>query len=113
MSDLNEEWKAGELEDGDYYIKTSGVIIPMYFDGHYFEGADDEDIQEVLAPVPSYEEWQAKDKENQKLKERNDSLNSRDINLCRIANGIRDENFALKGLLTQRRRWTLRSRRHG
>ena len=57
MSDLNEEWKAGELEDGDYYIKTSGVIIPMYFDGHYFEGADDEDIQEILALVPSYEEF--------------------------------------------------------
>lgn len=37
--------------------------------------------------------------ENDKLKERNDSLNNRDINLCRIANGIRDENFALKELL--------------
>ena len=39
--------------------------------------------------------------ENQKLKERNDSLNIRDINLCRIANGIRDENFALKELLKE------------
>ena len=40
-------------------------------------------------------------KENEKLKERNDSLNRRDINLCRIANGIRDENFALKELLKE------------
>lgn len=39
--------------------------------------------------------------ENTKLKERNDSLNNRDINLCRIANGIRDENFALKELLKE------------
>ena len=38
------------------------------------------------------------------LKERNDSLNNRDINLCRIANGIRDENFALKELLKECRR---------
>lgn len=34
--------------------------------------------------------------EIKKLKERNDSLNNRDINLCRIANNIRDENFELK-----------------
>lgn len=42
-------------------------------------------------------------KENAQLKERNDSLNNRDINLCRIANGIRDENFALKELLKDAR----------
>lgn len=41
------------------------------------------------------------EEENAKLKERNDSLNSRDINLCRIANRIRDENFALKELLKE------------
>ena len=40
-----------------------------------------------------------KDKEIAQLKEYNDNLNRRDINLCRIANGIRDENFALKELL--------------
>lgn len=34
--------------------------------------------------------------ENKKLKERNDSLKNRDINLCRIANGIKDENIRLK-----------------
>lgn len=42
------------------------------------------------------EQWK-----NGKLKERNDSLNRRNINLCRIANVIRDENFALKGLLKE------------
>ncbi len=36
---LTSYWRAGKLEDGDYYIKTSGVIIPAYFDGLYFEGA--------------------------------------------------------------------------
>ena len=54
---LTSYWRAGKLEDGDYYIKTSGVIIPAYFDGLYFEGADYEDIQKVLAPIPSYDHF--------------------------------------------------------
>lgn len=108
---------------------------------------NDEKIKEYKAhktPVPSYNEWKAKNEENERLKkqinhlsktqarqfvdnqklqvkaekakdvvnidtarqikqlkERNDSLNNRDINLCRIANGIRDENFALKELLKE------------
>ena len=57
---LTEKWDKGELPEGDYYIKrrngdflydnidTSGVWL----------NSIDEDILEVLAPVPSYEEWQ-------------------------------------------------------
>ena len=41
------------------------------------------------------------EEEIKELKERNNSLNNRDINLCRIANGIRNENFALKELLKE------------
>lgn len=79
MSDLTEKWKAGELEDGDYYIKTSGVIIPMYFDGLYFEGADDKDIQEVIAPVPTYAELQ-------ELKSNRDKL-AYDLGVDDVKNG--------------------------
>ena len=80
------------------------------------------EIEQVLAEVPDYIDWRnmvncacEEHKANTKLleenaelaekvkqlKERNDSLNNRDINLCRIANGIRDENFALKELLKE------------
>ena len=115
---LTEQWKKGEIPNGYYWIRLSwgGMIIMAYYTGfdglfelddHYY---DSDEISEVLAPVPSYDEWQATEtsiaynelaKENEELKERNDSLNRRDINLCRIANGIRDENFALKELIKE------------
>ena len=120
---LTEQWKKGEIPNGYYWIRLSwgGMIIMAYYTG--FDGLfelddyyyDSDEISEVLAPVPSYEEYlsltYAKEEdekiiaeyeeENTKLKERNDSLNNRDINLCRIANGIRDENFSLKELLKE------------
>ena len=64
---LTEQWKQGELPNGYYWIRLSwgGMVIMAYhtaFDGlfelddHYY---DSDEISEVLAPVPSYEEWQA------------------------------------------------------
>jgi len=87
-----------------YYCKMKNGDIEMheYVAGYFLSGDVpllNNEVESVLGEVPSYEEWQAKLEENTKLKERNDSLNNRDINLCRIANGIRDENFVLKELL--------------
>ena len=64
---LTEQWKKGELPNGYYWIRLSwgGMIIMAYYTGfdglfelddHYY---DSDEISEVLAPVPSYEEWQA------------------------------------------------------
>ena len=56
---LTEQWKKGELEDGDYYVKTrQGIIIIDYFDVDEFSYDTNHYVEEVLAPVPSYEEWQ-------------------------------------------------------
>ena len=83
---LTEQWKKGELPNGYYWIRLSwgGMIIMAYhtafdglfeLDGHYY---DSDEISEVLAPVPSYDEWQASEtsiaynelaKENEELKE--------------------------------------------
>ena len=74
---LTEQWKKGELPNGYYWIRLSwgGMVIMAYhtaFDGlfelddHYY---DSDEISEVLAPVPSYDEWQAKLEENAQLKE--------------------------------------------
>ena len=76
--DLTEQWKKGELPRGEYYVENNnGVIGSLYNldnNGWY-------NIKEVLAPVPSYEEWQQMKafcegfnalevaEENQKLKE--------------------------------------------
>lgn len=67
MTDLTEQWKKGELPNGYYWIRLSwgGMVIMAYYTGfdglfelddHYY---DSDEISEVLAPVPSYEEWQA------------------------------------------------------
>lgn len=81
MTDLTEKWKAGELPEGWYYIKVndklannpvitecvndynlSGKIVPDFYE------YDDDKIIEVLAPVPSYEEWHSMQDDNKHLK---------------------------------------------
>ena len=129
MTNLTEQWKKkgdcpnDKLKAGYHYAvvfdkeriieKKKDFLIP-YCDGFCCQN------YQYLAPVPSYDEWKAAQeqlhkegiwyteishkkvlKENAQLKERNESLNNRDINLCRIANDIRDENFALKKLLKE------------
>lgn len=92
---LTEQWKKGELKEGWYYIECIDmperwIDIDYYrndcyedegFCKGFFDHNDWRGIEEVLAPVPSYEEWNqlrkfleefnALDvaKENQQLKE--------------------------------------------
>ena len=68
--DLTEQWKNGELEKNKrYYIKDGEKIFTSYLDEYnvflqsredHYEEYDECSIyvDEVLAPVPSYEEWQ-------------------------------------------------------
>lgn len=133
MTDLTKDWKDGKLSAGWYWVKGSRTKGICAYTAEYLNNTYRPINGEgIIAPVPTFEEWQASEKynkhleevikiyerkdkqatetsiaynelleENTKLKERNDSLNNRDINLCRIANGIRDENFALKELLKE------------
>lgn len=59
MTDLTDKWNKGELPEGDYYIKRRNGILPYdNIDSRgVWRNSIDEDIVEVLAPVPSYEEW--------------------------------------------------------
>lgn len=113
MTNLTEKWDKGELPDGWYYVKDKRDIIRIDYFADIWDYTDVDEVNEVLDEVPTFEQWQKHRKTllktqekncdleiiNTQLKERNDGLNNRDINLCRIANGIRDENFALKELL--------------
>ena len=61
---LTKKWQNGELEEGFYYVKNkhcSGVEIDYYHVLHsgikYWDGCDDEDIEEVLASIPSYDQF--------------------------------------------------------
>ena len=70
MTDLTEQWKKGELPEGDYFISYEDEIYPDYYDrAEGFLKTYDYGVRRVLAPVPSYEEWQAKLEENSQLKE--------------------------------------------
>lgn len=63
---LTEQWKKGELPVGEYYLLyTDGTTDREYYDwANFYEqvaekgfSTDPNDIKEVLAPVPSYDEW--------------------------------------------------------
>ena len=60
MTDLTGKWKAGELEEGYYYIKCEdnyiGIAFACEYVGRYVGFEFEDDIEEVLAPVPSYDE---------------------------------------------------------
>lgn len=69
--ELTEEWKAGKLDwNKFYYIKlTSGEICIDYAHGAYFikgkpqeitmDYTTDNDVKQILAPVPDYEEFES------------------------------------------------------
>ena len=69
---LTEQWKKGELEEGWYYIELNEPFDKIHKDISYYSlgsfdiEVDSNYIIEVLAPVPSYEEWQ-------KMKEQRDA----------------------------------------
>lgn len=61
-NNLTEQWKKGKLEAGWYYVLLfSNEEYITFIDGNWV--VDDRlvgpDIKQVLAPVPSYEEWQS------------------------------------------------------
>ena len=60
MTDLTELWNKGKLPEGDYYIKRRNGLSPYdNIDSRgVWRNSIDEDIVEVLAPLPDYEEWQ-------------------------------------------------------
>lgn len=69
--ELTADWKAGKLDwNKFYYIKlTSGEICIDYANGAYFvngkpqeitmDYTTDNDVKQILAPVPSYDEYKA------------------------------------------------------
>jgi len=57
---LTEQWREGTLSMGYYYVSTPpsyGGEKIKYLDDDCCFGLDDDIIQKVLAPVPSYDEY--------------------------------------------------------
>lgn len=102
MTELTEKWKKGKLEQGWYYVRYKNNIIDIDFAQSYCVGRfanidvmkvffeDDYDIEEVLAPVPSYQELQRLE---------SDSLAKNEG--VEIVAELKEENARLKGLLKE------------
>lgn len=61
MTDLTEKWKKGKIPEAWYYVKDihNKESLDRYFkETDNFEYLEDWEVDEVLAEVPSYEEWQ-------------------------------------------------------
>ena len=59
MTNLTEQWKKGELPSGMYYIEfKDGCIAKDVYAFGSWGNINEHFLKQVLAPVPSYEEWQ-------------------------------------------------------
>lgn len=96
MTDLTEQWNKGKLPEGDYYIKRRNGYLPYdNIDSHgVWRNTIDEDIIEVLEPVPDYDEWKQLKIENKQLKKFCEEFNA--LNVAK-------ENQRLKELLKELR----------
>lgn len=55
---LTEQWREGTLPVGSYYIKLVGDVERIdFFEGLEWERTKDFGIEEVLGPVPGYNEY--------------------------------------------------------
>lgn len=106
MTDLTEQWNKGKLPEGDYYIKRRNGDLP--YDNIDSKGvwrnSIDEDIVEVLAPVPTFEEWQASEKYNKHLEEKIKIYERKDKQATETSiayNELLEENAQLKELLKE------------
>ena len=54
---LTELWKKGELPDGTYYVTDKRGIMYIDYFADVWDTVDVDEVEQVLAPVPSYDEW--------------------------------------------------------
>lgn len=127
MTNLTEQYRKGELPDGYYYVKigTDFVVIDCYADT--WDYLVDEQIEEVISEVPSYQEYlemeghcgaystanQVLKDENARLKKWCEEFNALDVATentslrmirdeldCKVCN-LQEKNIELKELLSE------------
>lgn len=78
MTDLTELWQKGELPSGEYWcLSICGDIDKLYcYQNSFWKYKTEDDyygipveIEQVLAPVHTFDEWQASEKYNKHLEE--------------------------------------------
>ena len=112
MTDLTEKWKKGELPCGWYWVESSiseGIYAytAEYLNNMYrpING------ERIIAPVPTFEEWQASEKYNKHLEEVIKVYERKDKQATETSiayNELLEENTKLKELLRECRPVLLR-----
>lgn len=105
MTNLTEQWKKGELPSGMYYIefKDGDISKDVYAFGSW-GNINEHFLKQVLAPVPSYEEWQASENYIDYLKQCISVYESKDKQATETSiayNELLEENTKLKELLKE------------
>lgn len=101
---LTKQWKKGELPDGWYYVKDKRDIIRIDYFADVWDYTDVDEVNEVLAEVPSYEEWQTSEKYNKYLEEKIKIYERKDKQATETSiayNELLEENAILKRLLEE------------
>ena len=109
---LTEQWKKGKLDRDRYYIKYRGNYVSDNWHGDCWEDSWSEYVEEVLAPVPTYEEWQELNKDIDTItelwKQERSQLNEKIQLIGKLTVQVvdlKEENQQLKELLKECRRY--------
>ena len=113
MTDLTDKWKKGELPEGEKYIQLrDGRIFIAYFNGKEFREVYNSDIKEILAEVPTFEEWHASEKYNTHLEEKIKIYERKDKQATETSiayNELAKENEELKEILERHKKATAKA----
>ena len=112
MTDLTEQFENDELAKGAYYCRSKlnghKCLAVIRYDGELYDadynGTLNKGFWVVLAPVPSYDEWQASEKYNKHLEEVIKIYERKDKQATETSiayNDLLEENHRLKELLKE------------
>lgn len=105
--ELTEDWKAGKLEYGRYWIKNKvweKPFIDRWLPNCSWEISCKDAIEQILAPVPTYDEYKAMQAELAELKEKVADQRT-DLESARWYQTVQNEDIGkLRGLLKESRR---------
>lgn len=98
MTNLTEQWKKGELPEGRYYIELAyngnNIVMAEYWwdkaltlDDHEYSR---EEVRRILAPVPSYTEWDKLNNACHELEKETACLTVDNVNLKELLKECRE-----------------------
>lgn len=105
MTDLTQDWKDGKLSAGWYWVQGSRTKGICAYTAEYLNNMyRPSNGERIIAPVPTFEEWQASEKYNKHLEEKIKIYERKDKQATETSiayNELLEENAHLKELLKE------------